>query len=97
LAHKAALTLESGATQLRLAKFGAEAILARLDELRALPATADGSPHPRAVQITWYVQRALQLLDTRLDAAYCETHTLLFQLDKTIGQWELEDLAPTKH
>ncbi len=36
-------------------------------------------------------------MDAKLDAAYCETHTLIFQLDKTIGQWEFEELEPAQH
>ena len=97
LARQAALKLMDGATQLRIAKVGSEAILERLDELRTLPPTPDGSPHPRAVQITQFVRRAIDRLDSHLDDAYCETHALIAQLDSTIGQWELEELEPAQH
>ncbi len=97
LARGAVSRLEDGAHQLRLAKVGSEAILERLDELRGLPPTPDGSPHPRAVQITQFVRRAMDRLDTMLDDAYCETHALIHQLDSTIGQWELEELEPAQH
>ncbi len=97
LAHQAASTLGDGATQLRIAKFGCEAVLERLDELNRLPAMPDGSTHPRALQIMRTVHRAMHWMDNKLDAAYCETHALMFQLDKTIGQWELENLEPAQH
>ena len=97
LARQAALKLMDGVAQLRIAKVGSEAILERLDELRTLPPTPDGSPHPRAVQITQFVRRAIDRLDSHLDDAYCETHALIYQLDSTIGQWELEELEPAQH
>lgn len=97
LARQAVLKLTDGAAQLRIAKVGSEAILERLDELRTLPPTPDGSPHPRAVQITQFVRRAIDRLDSHLDDAYCETHALIYQLDSTIGQWEIEELEPAQH
>ena len=50
-----------------------------------------------AVQITQFVRRAMDRLDSQLDDAYCETHALIYQLDSTIGQWELEELEPAQH
>ncbi len=51
LAYQTALTLGGRAAQPRIAKFGVEAILERLNELRTLPHMPNGSPHPRVMQI----------------------------------------------